>query len=61
VREELGLTQAVMARACGVKLRQWQKWEYGERNPSASAVRLVEVMRELKKSGSKLFDHFVKQ
>ena len=43
-RLTLGLNQSEMAAACGVHRSTWVKWERGEREPDAAAVRLIDVL-----------------
>ena len=43
-RLTLGLSQKAMAAACGVHRSTYVKWERGEREPDAAAVRLIEVL-----------------
>lgn len=43
-RERLGLTQPRMAVYLGVPVATYQSWEMGLRDPSASALRLLDVM-----------------
>ena len=39
-RKELGMTQQQVADAAGITLRQYQKFESGERNMSAASMRI---------------------
>lgn len=39
-REEFGMTQQQVADACGITLRQYQKFESGDRNMSAASLRI---------------------
>jgi transcriptional regulator with XRE-family HTH domain len=43
-REAAGLSQAKLAKACGIPLRTYQEWEHGNRTPlldSAASVAVV--------------------
>lgn len=43
-RQQLGLTQAAMAKAMGIGTRKWERWE-GIHSPiSPEGVRLVEML-----------------
>lgn len=48
IREQLGLTQSEMARACNTHPMTVSKWETGERIPRGQAERLIEVLLWLK-------------
>ena len=53
-KEELGLTQKLLAEAIGVKLRTLQDWEIG-RSPMPKPVEiLMELMREMPEVKEKL-------
>ena len=53
-KEELGLTQKLLAEAIGVKLRTLQDWEIG-RSPMPKPVEiLMELMREMPEVREKL-------
>ena len=39
-REEFGMTQRAVADAAGITLRQYQKFESGERNMSSASLRI---------------------
>ena len=55
-KEELGLTQKLLAEAIGVKLRTLQDWEIG-RSPMPKPVEiLMELMREMPEVKEKLLD-----
>jgi putative transcriptional regulator len=45
LRKKLHLSQAVMAGLLGVSLKALQSWEQGTRRPSASVLRLFEVLK----------------
>jgi DNA-binding transcriptional regulator YiaG len=47
-REQLGLSQSEMARACNTSIGTVTKWDQGQRIPRAQAVRLIEVLLWLK-------------
>ena len=47
-RQQLGLTQAAMAKAMGVGTRKWERWEGGHSPISPEGARLVELLVELK-------------
>lgn len=44
IRNELGLSQAVMARALGVDLGTVRNWEQGQRRVSGAARRLLQII-----------------
>lgn len=46
LRIRLGLTQAEMAERLGCHLRTYQQWEYGRRKPSATTVKLLEMLKK---------------
>lgn len=43
-REAAGLTQAALARLCGVDQPDVSKWERGEQPPSRTAVAMLEAV-----------------
>ena len=43
-RQQLGLTQAAMAKAMGIGARKWERWEGGQSPISAEGARLVEMI-----------------
>ena len=43
-RQQLGLTQAAMAKAMGIGTRKWERWEGGHSPISPEGARLVEMM-----------------
>ena len=43
-RQQLGLTQAAMAKAMGIGTRKWERWEGGHSPISPEGVRLVEML-----------------
>jgi len=45
IREELGASQAVMARLVNVPQRTWVSWETGARKPSGAALKLLDIAR----------------
>lgn len=47
-RQQLGLTQAAMAKAMGIGTRKWERWEGGHSPISQEGARLVEMLVELK-------------
>lgn len=47
-RQEMGLTQAAMAKAMGIGTRKWERWEGGHSPISAEGARLVELLVEIK-------------
>ena len=47
-RQQLGLTQAAMAKAMGIGTRKWERWEGGHSPISPEGARLVELLVELK-------------
>ena len=51
-RKDLGMTQTEAAHAVGVKVRAWQFWESGERQPKEA--HLPEIARVLKKTPAEL-------
>jgi putative transcriptional regulator len=46
VRESLGLSQALFASFLGVAITTVRSWEHGQREPSATARRLLGVIRD---------------
>lgn len=55
-RKALGLTQKEVADAVGVNLNGYQRWEYGERNPTDE--NLVALAEKLKKTPAELCINF---
>ena len=47
-RQQLGLTQAAMAKAMGIGTRKWERWEGGHSPISPEGERLVELLVEMK-------------
>jgi len=43
-RQQLGLTQAAMAKAMGIGARKWERWEGGHSPISPEGARLVEMI-----------------
>ena len=43
-RQQLGLTQAAMAKAMGIGTRKWERWEGGHSPISPEGVMLVEMI-----------------
>ena len=43
-RQQLGLTQAAMAKAMGIGTRKWERWEGGHGPISPEGARLVELL-----------------
>ena len=43
-RQQLGLTQAAMAKAMGIGTRKWERWEGGHSPISPEGVMLVEML-----------------
>ena len=46
-RQEMGLTQAAMAKAMGIGTRKWERWEGGHSPISPEGARLVELLVQL--------------
>ena len=46
-RQQLGLTQAAMAKAMGIGTRKWERWEGGHSPISPEGARLVELLVQL--------------
>jgi putative transcriptional regulator len=46
IREQLGASQAVMARLINVPQRTWVSWESGDRKPSGAALKLLDIARK---------------
>ena len=47
-RAELGLTQTEFAKRLGVKLRAVQYWEAGQRTPTETVLKLLDLQRPTK-------------
>lgn len=45
-RQEMGLTQAAMAKRLGILERKWKRWEYGESPISAEGATLIKLLLE---------------
>ena len=43
-RQQLGLTQAAIAKAMGIGTRKWERWEGGHSPISPEGARLVEML-----------------
>ena len=43
-RQQLGLTQAAMAKVMGIGTRKWERWEGGHSPISPEGARLVELL-----------------
>ena len=43
-RQQLGLTQAAMAKAMGIGTRKWERWEGGHSPISPEGARLIEML-----------------
>ena len=43
-RQEMGLTQAAMAKAMGIGTRKWERWEGGHSPISPEGARLIEMI-----------------
>jgi len=43
-RQQLGLTQAAMAKVMGIGTRKWERWEGGHSPISQEGARLVEII-----------------
>ena len=43
-RQQLGLTQAAMAKAMGIGTRKWERWEGGHSPISPEGARLAEML-----------------
>ena len=48
-RQQLGLTQAAMAKAMGIGTRKWERWEGGHSPISAEGATLLRLLVELNK------------
>jgi len=46
-RQQLGLTQAAMAKVMGIGTRKWERWEGGHSPISPEGARLVELLVQL--------------
>ena len=46
-RQQLGLTQAAMAKAMGIGTRKWERWEGGHSPISPEGATLVELLVQL--------------
>lgn len=53
-RQQLGLTQAAMAKAMGIGTRKWERWEGGHSPISAEGATLLRLLVELNKQESGL-------
>lgn len=47
-RQEMGLTQAAMAKRLGILERKWKRWEYGESPISSEGATLIKLLLEQK-------------
>lgn len=45
-RQEMGLTQAAMAKRLGILERKWKRWEYGESPISDEGATLIKLLLE---------------
>ena len=43
-RQQLGLTQAAMAKVMGIGTRKWERWEGGHSPISPEGARLIEML-----------------
>lgn len=48
-RQQLGLTQAAMAKAMGIGTRKWERWEGGHSPISDEGATLLRLLVELNK------------
>ncbi len=48
-RQQLGLTQAAMAKAMGIGTRKWERWEGGHSPISAEGATLLRLLVEMNK------------
>lgn len=51
-RQQLGLTQAAMAKAMGIGTRKWERWEGGHSPISHEGATLLRILVELSKQES---------
>ena len=51
-RQQLGLTQAAMAKAMGIGTRKWERWEGGHSPISPEGAMLLRLLVELSKQES---------
>lgn len=51
-RQQLGLTQAAMAKAMGIIQRKWERWEGGHSPISAEGATLLRLLVEMNKQES---------
>ena len=61
IRKRLDLSAAAMARYLGVPVYTYRKWEDGTRDPSASVVRLLEVLRLIDDHAPKLHNQLIQE
>ena len=56
-----GLSAAAMARYMGVPVFTYRKWEAGTREPNASVLRLLEVLRLISDHAPKLHNQLIQE
>lgn len=61
IRKRLDLSAAAMARYLGVPVYTYRKWEDGTRDPSASVVRLLEVLSLIHTHAPKLHNQLIQE
>ena len=61
LRRGYGLSAAAMARYMGVPVYTYRKWEAGTREPTASAVRLLEVLSLIYTHAPKLHNQLIQE
>ena len=61
LRKGYGLSAAAMARYLGVPVYTYRKWEAGTRDPSASVVRLLEVLSLIYTHAPKLHNQLIQE
>ena len=61
LRRGYGLSAAAMARYMGVPVFTYRKWEAGTREPNASVVRLLEVLRLISDHAPRLHNQLIQE
>ena len=61
LRRGYGLSAAAMARYMGVPVFTYRKWEAGTREPTASVVRLLEVLSLIHTHAPKLHNQLIQE
>ena len=61
LRRGYGLSAAAMARYMGVPVYTYRKWEAGTREPTASVVRLLEVLLLIHTHAPKLHNQLIQE